>query len=277
MSETAASSGGAGWPVVGEEWFFDHYRDAAEQIVEFCETAGVALEGRRIADVGAGDGIIDLGLVDRARPRELVGFDIRPTDRDVLLARAAHFGVAERLPPQLVFQRSEPTRLPAPDASFDVVVTWSAFEHIAEPLPLLHEIRRILPEEGVLFLQLWPFYYSERGSHLWEWFPEPFHHLIEPPERVVERLRAAHSGDVWVDYMATEFSELNRLTLDELGRMLLEAGLHVRKLELLSHAVHIPPEAALHPLSALGVAGVKLLATPGPPVAPPRRPRWPRG
>lgn len=53
---------------------------------------------------------------------------------------------------------------------YDVVVTWSALEHVAEPVSMLREIRRILRPGGVLFLQLWPFYYSDRGSHLWPRF-----------------------------------------------------------------------------------------------------------
>src|SRR5690242_3329470 len=42
------------------QWFFDHYTDAADQIIHFLGGDGLTLEGRTVADIGAGDGIIDL-------------------------------------------------------------------------------------------------------------------------------------------------------------------------------------------------------------------------
>jgi SAM-dependent methyltransferase len=244
------------------QWFFDHYTAAADQILEFLGADAIPMEGKRVADIGAGDGIIDLGLAHRGRPAELVGFDIVPTNADDLLRRARLHGVAEQLPDELTFRTSEPTGLPAEDASFDLAVTWSAFEHVREPIGLLREVRRVLKPSGVLFFQLWPFYHSERGSHLWEWCPEGFHHLVAGPAAVAAAVRERNDRPEWSEYMLNEFSELNRLTLDELQLALQAAGLEVRKLEILSHPVHIPPAALRYPLSMLAIAGVKLLAVP---------------
>jgi SAM-dependent methyltransferase len=244
------------------QWFFDHYDDAAQQIIDFLAADGISLEAKRVADIGCGDGIIDLGLVHRARPGALVGFDIVPTDEYGLLDRARAHGAADALPPALSFRTAGPVSLPAADGEFDVAVTWSAFEHVREPVGVLREIRRILQPAGVLFLQLWPFYHSERGSHLWEWFPEGFHHLVDDPDSIERAVRERAGDPEWAEYMLREFRELNRITLDGLQLALQSAGLAVRKLELLSNPVHIPPEALRFPLSALGIAGVKLLAVP---------------
>jgi ubiquinone/menaquinone biosynthesis C-methylase UbiE len=244
------------------QWFFDHYADAAGQIVDFLAGDGISLEGLRVADVGAGDGIIDLGLAQNARPKSLVGFDIVPTNAEDLLRRAREQGVAERLPSSLEFRHSEPTRLPARDGEFDIVVTWSAFEHIREPIGVLREVRRILKPQGILFLQLWPFYHSERGSHLWEWFPGGFHHLVDDSDAIERTVRERSDRPEWSEYMLKEFRELNRITVDELQLALQSAGLEVRKLELLTNPVHIPREALRYPLSTLGITGVKLLAVP---------------
>ena len=243
------------------QWFFDHYAGAAEQIVDFLGGDGITLEGKRVADIGAGDGIIDLGLVHRGRPRSLVGFDIIPTNAPDLLRRARDQEVADELPRELEFRTSEPTRLPADDASFDIAVTWSAFEHVREPIGVLREIRRILTPSGILFLQLWPFYHSERGSHLWEWFPG-FHHLVDDSPAVEETVRANTTNEVWSEYMLKEFRELNRITVDELQLAMQIAGLEIRKFELLTNPVHVPREALRYPLSVLGISGVKLLAVP---------------
>ena len=242
-------------------WFWDHYDSAAGQIVEFLASGGVPLRGQQVADVGCGDGIMALGLMQRAQPARLVGFDLNPCDIDILLERAGRFGAPDTVPAGLEFQRSEPTSFPAENDEFDVVYTWSAFEHVGDPAGLMREIARVLKPDGVLMLQLWPFYYSPRGSHLWEWFPEAYHHLGSAPEEIVEAMRESGRHSEWfTEYMANEFLNLNRLTFDELHRSILAAGLEVRKLEAITEVAHVPPDARRFPLADLALSGVKLLA-----------------
>jgi SAM-dependent methyltransferase len=245
-------------------WFWDHYELSADEIISFVGGFEISLEGRRVADVGCGDGIMALGVFNRARPAELVGYDVIPTPTELLLRRARRHRVADALPAGLSFELSEPTRIPAAGASFDLVYTWSAFEHILDPPAVLREIRRILKPDGVLFLQLWPFYYSERGSHLWDWFPDGFHHLVDDEAEIVESMRSRPLGEPgWTEVKANDFRTLNRITLDDLGAHLDGAGFDVTALEPLVHRVWIPRGlTARYPLSSLGIAGVKLLAVP---------------
>lgn len=246
----------------GAGWFYDHHDRAAQELIEFFAADGISLAGKRVADLGCGDGIIDLGIVRHGEPAELVGFDVVPTDAEGLIVRAREFGAAHELPPNLSFATSTPTRIPAADRSFDVVVTWSAFEHIGDPAAVLTEARRILRDDGVLFLQLWPFFHSDRGSHLWEWCPEPYHHLSETPEETERRVRGSGRHPEFAEMMLREFHALNRITLDDLGAALLAGGLGVRKLDVQTVSAHLPAAALRHPLSALAISGVKLLATP---------------
>lgn len=245
----------------GETWFHEHYDQAARETLAFLDAGGASIEGKNVADIGSGDGIIDLGLVHHGQPRRLVGYDQRPTDPVHLAQQAERYGVGPNLPGELEFEASKPRRLPATDDTFDVVVTWSAFEHIADPVGVATEIRRVLRPGGVLFLQLYPFYRAQGGSHLSDWFSEPYHHLLEHEEDVVERMLASdiHETD-FTRYMADEFMHLNRLTLEELHRSLLAAGFRVARLELLSETVQIPPALSRYPLADLAVGGVKLLA-----------------
>lgn len=244
-----------------ERWFREHYGEAADKTLAFLAAGGVSLEGKDIADIGSGDGIIDLALVHRGVPRRLVGYDLRCTNREHLAEQAARYGVLQDLPAELEFKTSQTTGLPAGDDEFDVVVTWSAFEHISDPVGVAKEIRRVLRPGGVLFLQLWPFYRSERGSHLWDWFPEPHHHLLEHEDGIVERMLASDVHEPgWTRYMADEFRRLNRLTVEELHRSLLAADLHVARLELMTSVVTIPSSLGRYPLNDLAVGGVQLLA-----------------
>jgi ubiquinone/menaquinone biosynthesis C-methylase UbiE len=254
------------WPSVGgTTWFDDHFDAAADDVIAFLAGDGLSLEGLEVADVGAGDGIIDLGLALKTKPARLVGYDINPTDTAKLLEQARKHRVASELPSNLEFIQSEPTKIPAADDSFDVVVTWSTFEHVADPPALLHEIKRILRPQGLLFLQLWPFYHSEHGGHLWEWFPgEAFVALRYSRDEIAATMRTNPQGEAdWVERRLEDFETLNRINLNDLQQAITEAGFHIGKVEVLTNVVHLPRGLdRKFPLTDLMTAGVKLLAAP---------------
>ena len=242
-------------------WFTQHYDEAADAILAFLAGDGIDLKGKVVADIGSGDGTIDLALAIKGRPETLTGYDIKQTDAAALLHAANVAGAADELPQNLAFVTSESERIPADNESFDVVVTWSVFEHVANPIAMFGEVQRILKPDGVLFLQIWPLYYSEHGGHLWPHYDEEFPHLVHHDRAILEAVEGrpgTYPGSSAVD----EYNSLNRLTLDDLQRALLTSRLLVTKLEILAETVHIPPVLAHLPLSSLGIAGVKLLAVP---------------
>jgi ubiquinone/menaquinone biosynthesis C-methylase UbiE len=246
------------------QWFWDHYELAAGQIAEIFDAEGLSLSGKTVADVGCGDGIMDLGLFDKVRPLKLVGFDLNLTDAEILYGRAQAEGVAASPREGLVFERSATDRLPAEDGAFDYAFSWSAFEHISQPIEVLREIRRVIAPGGAFFLQLWPFYFSAKGSHLWEWFPEDHHHLQRAESEIAEEVLASDlKPRDWTEMMAREFRQLNRITVDELQRSMLAAGFVVRRLELLASPTRLTPELARYSWLDLGVSGIKLIATAG--------------
>ncbi|HUB35883.1 MAG TPA: class I SAM-dependent methyltransferase [Solirubrobacteraceae bacterium] len=245
------------------QWFWDHYDLAAQQVVEAFAAEEISMTGRAVADVGCGDGIIDLGVLHKGRPRLLRGFDLNLTNAEYLRRRAAEEGVDASDREGLEFERSEAGRLPADNGAFDLVFSWSAFEHISRPIEVLREIRRVLAPQGAFFLQLWPFYFSAKGSHLWEWFPEDHHHLQRPESEVTAEVLASDvKPQDWTQMMAREFQHLNRITVDELQRSMLAAGFVVRRLELLTSPTRLTSQLARYSWLDLGVSGIKLIATP---------------
>jgi SAM-dependent methyltransferase len=242
-------------------WWDAHFEGAVGQVLDFLAGDRITLEGKRVADIGCGDGIIDLGLTLRGRPARLVGFDIEPTDVDELARLAKQRADLDRLPDELFFATSGERSIPAADHSFDMVVSWSAFEHIADPVAMLKEIRRVLTHHGVLFIQLWPFYDAAHGTHLVDWFPEGFAQHRYTDEEIFARIRSAGDqelGSRLIDIYRT----LNKITLDGLGAALRETGFRVAKIALDAEQVHLPEEVADLPLSHVAVSGVKLLAVP---------------
>lgn len=243
-----------------DDEFRNHY-DASREVIDFFAGDGIALKGADVADIGCGDGAMAMGVAQMAEPASLVGFDIVPVDTHRLLKSATATGLGERLPPNLVFERCEEERLPAADASFDYVFSWSAFEHILQPVSVLREMHRVLRPGGVVMIQVWPFFHSKHGSHLWQWFPDGYAQLLHDTETIGRTVRASpESGPAWVDQILEAYGELNRVTVDDLHRYLMLAGFTIAKLELLTEQVHIPRELAYLPPSLLGISGVKLLA-----------------
>lgn len=247
-----------------DPWFFEHYVTAVNHVRDFLAGEDLSLRGSTVADIGCGDGIIDLGIAKRLSPLRVVGFDIDKVDTASLAQKALTLLDETSLPTNLSFVQSKERGIPAEGKSFDWAVSWSAFEHISDPLAVAKEIRRILKPNGLFFLQLYPFYHSEWGSHLEEWFPEPFVQHRASTEEIASHLRANPLADRpgWNEVLVSEFDALNRITLDGLHQALRGAGFSIVRAELYTNTVRIPPEAQDVPLSSVMISGVKLLARP---------------
>lgn len=243
------------------QWFHERYHQASAQIVEFFGSSFFGLTGKAVADVGCGDGIIDLGVFRRAAPSRLVGFDRRPTDRGLLSRIAAEEGHPGELPAGLEFRTSPAEELDAEDESFDFVFSWSALHHLENPTGAIAEMGRILRPEGALMIQVYPLFSSPHGSLLEHWYPEGFAQLLRGEEEISATVLSNPGEDpAWARHLLESHRKLNGLNLDELGLMLTERGFRVVRLQVIGEDAPIPPEVAGRPLSQLGIGGVKLLA-----------------
>ncbi|MCM2327294.1 MAG: class I SAM-dependent methyltransferase [Lysobacter sp.] len=99
--------------------------------------------GRRVVDAACGEGYGSALLARSAA--SVVGADI--SAEAVAHARRAYAGVAN-----LSFVEAPCTRLPLPDASADLFVTFETVEHIREQEEFLDEIARVLAPDGLLLL-----------------------------------------------------------------------------------------------------------------------------
>jgi ubiquinone/menaquinone biosynthesis C-methylase UbiE len=247
--------------VADRQWFMDHLQ-SAQDIVDFLAGDGLSLEGALVADIGTGDGIIDLAIARLAKPARITGFDLNQVDTERLLGSARTFGYCDDLPPNLDFEVSGANELPGADCQFDALISWSCFEHVGEPALLAKEMFRVLRPGGILFLQLWPFYFSPHGAHLTDWFPDGYCHLLMEQDDLQNKVVSDPSqSSEWARYKWAEFGTLNRLTLDQLQDSLLEAGFSINKAQLITSAAHLPHGSRHHRLSDLLIGGVMLLAS----------------
>lgn len=99
--------------------------------------------GKRVLDVACGEGYGAALLAHVAD--SVTGADL--SGEVIAHARAAYASM-----PHLCFIEAPCTRLPLPDASFDLVVSFETVEHIAEQDAFVDEIARLLAPGGVLLI-----------------------------------------------------------------------------------------------------------------------------
>lgn len=128
--------------------------------------------------------------------RKAVGIDARYLSA---LARATGGGAFRHLP----VQRMDATRMTFSDESFDLVYSFSVFEHIDNPKAALEEVARVLKPGGLAYLSL-HLYTSHSGCH----DPKMMSQAVAQPP-YWPHLRPAHAGAVM------ESVYLNKVRLPE--------------------------------------------------------------
>ena len=104
---------------------------------------------RRALDVGCGIGHWTM-VLSAFLPIEA---EIDGVDREAEWVRVASEAIANAgSPPRVRFQQGEAERLPFPDESFDMVTCQTLLLHVADPIAVLTEMRRVLHPGGLLAL-----------------------------------------------------------------------------------------------------------------------------
>jgi SAM-dependent methyltransferase len=97
--------------------------------------------GMKVLDCGCGPGVISIGLAEAVRPNgHVIGIDF--AESQIAIAEAC-------ATPNLTFQVASVYALPFEDNAFDLVFSHALFEHLADPIRGVREIRRVLRPGGV--------------------------------------------------------------------------------------------------------------------------------
>ena len=195
----------------------------------------------RLLDFGCGEGKTTLGVALRLAPAELVGLDIHDAYRKLANYAPAQLGLG-RFPGNLRFRTTAPADTPPGIGRFDGIYTWSVFEHVDPAiLPrVAAQLRDLLRDDGVLFLQIEPLFHSPHGSHLANLVPENWAHLLVDHEELRRRV-LEYPGEVpqeyegnrplerreYLEFRWREYCRLNRLTADDVIAAFRAAGLDI--------------------------------------------------
>lgn len=102
-------------------------------------------EGIDLLDVGCGPGTITVDFARRLAPGRVVGLDAAAEVIDKARALAADEGVAN-----VEFIVGDAYSTGLDDDSFDVAHTHQTLQHIADPVAVLRELRRVVKPDGVV-------------------------------------------------------------------------------------------------------------------------------
>lgn len=175
----------------GERMIMEHYRATREDHVIYLMHAATYrfaepfVAGKRVLDYGCGSGYGAAKVSELAA--SVVAVDVAP---DAIDYARTQFPASN-----LDFQVIDPAApLPFADASFDTVLSFQVFEHVADTERYLAEVRRVLVPGGTLILAT-----PDRSTRLLP-FQQPWNrwHLHEYSANELQTVLSRHFQDVQI-------------------------------------------------------------------------------
>ena len=218
-----------------------------------------------ILDFGCGNGIAALRLAIEDSSSVVYGCDVTQAF-SILEALAFKNLEIEELPKNLYFQQISGVGIPFEPAQFDLIYSWSVFEHIDINImdEVIVDIRKRLKNDGVLFIQIDPLYYSAKGSHLIHLQNVPWIHLIKQHNHLKETFFKTDDSNTQVnlskEFFWDEYKKLNKITVDSLIGKFEKHGFCVVRKQLMKCDTPIPEFLQnVYQVDALRTYGVILL------------------
>ncbi len=140
--------------------------------------------GMRILEVGCGTGAIAREVAGRVAPGEVVGVDREERQLGTARRLATDQGVKN-----MQFRSGEASKLDFPGGEFDAAYCRFVLEHVADPLAVVREMKRVVKSSG------WVCAY--------EWANEcdvcyPGSPAVREAWMAIYRFQEAHGGDPWI-------------------------------------------------------------------------------
>lgn len=188
------------------------------------------LTGRKIMDFGCGLGDLAAGLAFAEPTAEVIGVEV--TDQPTGLASALQpLGLQ---PPSNLSFREVPLGQVGDDGDFDLIVSWSVFEHIQRNQfdAVMERLITRLKSGGLLFMQVSPLFFSPEGSHFWALGYTDWQHLTRELSEVREDLDASSLNDRQRELHWKLLLRLNRFTATDFEARLAGAGFSVLRRQI---------------------------------------------
>lgn len=174
------------------------------------------LAGKTVIDFGCGDGQQAIAMARAASDCRVIGLDIQQKHLDQARQRAVQAGLEDRCS----FAMDTEERA-------DLIVSFDAFEHFADPLAILKIMSKLLKPNGEVLVSFGPTWLHPYGGHLFSVFP--WAHLIFT-ERALIQWRARFREDGARSFGEVE-GGLNQIRIAEFERLVEDSPLTIDWLE----------------------------------------------
>lgn len=264
-----------------QSWLNSHLLEAPNVIHQFLEGDGISLDGKKVIDIGTGDGLIAKSLSHLGNC-DVLGVDLKELDYQFLeLSTDGQCTPACRH--QFSFLKIDPKKRMSFHDEFDLAISWSAAEHIMDFQGTSDDVFRSLKKHGLFFLQTYPLWNSAWGHHLFEWLPRYFHldhsmkemlAYLSKMEKVPSPLKLKNgqetdnlnsilqdksiSRDNWFEMCKEVLESCNQISIQNIQAMMEKSGFVISKVELMTSTSHLP-SPKVNMVDSL-IDGVKLLA-----------------
>jgi len=193
----------------------------------------VSLEGKRILEIGCGNGDLLRTISNLYNPEHITGID---------LMLDSWWGIKESSGKNWEVCDGNAENLKFNDSSFDVVITISTFEHIHNIDKALSEIRRVLKPHGRMYAITSPIWTSIIGHHFVStndntWNPAhlslipPWGHLYMDEFQLGTHLNSIHTDEKLKNeilYFIYKHNIINRKSRTELTNSFFNCGMVVK-------------------------------------------------
>ena len=139
------------------------------------------LEGKDLLEIGSNQGGASLFYLQNYNLKSITGVDISDFKAEVSKLFFEKMGVTCNFH----FQRAFAENLPFSTESFDAIIAYDVFEHVADVLKSLNECYRVLKYGGKAFIAF-PSYYHPVGHHLNSVTMAPCIHWFYSPATLLE-------------------------------------------------------------------------------------------
>ena len=170
-----------------EQWWpqydFDSYntgRRAYERAISFLRLELLRQPGRDVLEVACGDGMSGTALSVYGHQITLLDYE------DWRDSRALG---------QLFIQADMARPIMLPDATYDFIFSFNAFEHIPNPALATNELVRLLRPGGAIWLDFNPLYGSPLGMHAFS-FRMPYPQFLFSDELIQSKLKTHNVNDL---------------------------------------------------------------------------------